>query len=156
MRRRALIAALLAAPLPATAWAAGEGRPVPAPLLRTLRDFVAATGRRSTEVLYVGWAEVEANTPRAPYAWWAADGSLLNLTQFEPGADLFWLTRKGRIDLRTDVVATEAEMWGSTFLVTRAWAARVERDCRRGTRLVINRPGPAEAARIRRRMARLG
>ena len=151
MQRRTLLAAIgVAAGSPVLA--AGRARPVAAPLLSTLRDFVVATARLPMEVLYVGWAEVEPRTPRAPYAWWPADRSLLNLTQFEPGADLSWLSRKGRIDLRTDVVATEKEMSGSTFRVDISWAERVQRDCRRRMRLVVRRPDPAEVARIRRKL----
>lgn len=129
---------------------------MPEPALRTLREFVVATGRRRVEVLHLGWAEIDVGGPRAPYAWWPADRSLLNLSQFEPGTDLYWLTHKGRIDLRTDVVPTPADIAGSTFLVDRTWVARVRRDCFAGRRLVVRRPGEAAAARVRRRLARLG
>ncbi len=45
------------------------------------------------------------------------------------------------LDLRKDVVATEAEVAGSTYLVTRAWVAKTIADCRRhGVRYSIARP----------------
>lgn len=44
------------------------------------------------------------------------------------------------LDLATDVVATEADIAGSTYLVTRAWVARVQADCAaKGARYTISR-----------------
>lgn len=53
------------------------------------------------------------------------------------GQDLGWYRTKARIDLDTDVVATEDEVAGSTYLVDRPWVDAVIAACLNGHALVV-------------------
>jgi hypothetical protein len=47
-----------------------------------------------------------------------------------------------QLDLKKDVVATEADVAGSTYLVTKGWVAKILADCRRsGAHYTVARPG---------------
>jgi len=68
--------------------------------------------------------------PYDHYAWvYWQEGRRLILWEGSPHADA--LVRSRRVlDLDKDVVATEADVAGSTYLVTKAWVRDTLRDCR--------------------------
>lgn len=75
------------------------------------------------------------------YAYWKEDSSItilhlpLSLPVEKNSGDYYWLTMKARIDLTTDVVPTERDIGGSSFLVDRKWVNNIIRRCKNGVRL---------------------
>ncbi|MFZ6746392.1 hypothetical protein ACO0LC_24435 [Undibacterium sp. JH2W] len=99
-----------------------------------LQQFVTRYARNTKSALqHIHIANVQMeNGETGLYAYWKEDQSILILQFFEYPSDkpgLSWLHHKARIDLKTDVVATEEQMNGSTYLVTSAWAQHIVDSC---------------------------
>lgn len=77
------------------------------------------------------------------YGYWKEDVSIFLVDHFGedlPKSQYNWLHNKARIDLKKDVVKTEEEMRGSTYLTTKAWADDKIKGClSNGKLLVINK-----------------
>jgi hypothetical protein len=57
------------------------------------------------------------------------------------GQDLRAINSRRDLDLQKDVVASESQLHGSTYRVTRDWVREIETDCRnRGLQIVAPRP----------------
>ena len=78
------------------------------------------------------------------YALWPEDNSITilqlpiyskEITKNSP--EHWWLITKARIDLKKDVVATQNDIHGSSFLVSRPWVNGIKRRCLNGVRLRI-------------------
>ena len=130
----------------------------PIPYLPTLQTYVSLYGRRRVEIVYVGWARPDKGRAPTVYAYWPADHSLLLLGVFgDPPMDLLaydWLHRKARVDLRHDVVPSERDLHGSSYLEPRLWVSRIERACLAGRRLALARPDAEVVRNLRDRLER--
>ncbi|MFZ6871862.1 hypothetical protein ACO0LF_07355 [Undibacterium sp. Di27W] len=99
-----------------------------------LQQFVMRYARHpksASQHIHIANVKME-NGEMALYAYWKEDQSILLLQFFEHPSDepgLSWLHHKARIDLKTGVVATEEQMNGSNYLVTRAWAQHIVHSC---------------------------
>lgn len=66
------------------------------------------------------------------------EGNMLIL--WEPGDEYQIARSRRKLDLGKDVVATEAEIGGSTYLVTRQWVDQIQRDCEsRGAKYTVEK-----------------
>jgi hypothetical protein len=83
-------------------------------------------------IVYVYWQEARAIL--------LIDPSMLscdaNVELADP-PDVSWYRGKARIDLETDVVPTENDIAGSTYLIDRPWAEATVAECMRHAPLVI-------------------
>jgi len=113
-----------------------------------LQQFVnlyASPPKNAVQHIHIATVETESGET-ALYGYWKEDQSILIMQFFthpseEPG--LLWLHHKARIDLKTGVVATEEEMSGSNYLVTRAWADHIVNTCLRQGQLLLLKRKPA-------------
>lgn len=109
----------------------------------TLREFVARYAKQNVNTFFIGKAQ-DDDGKLYLYAFWKEDKSILILEHFHylgKNTDFGLLHRKARVDLKTDVVPTEEDIHGSTFLVDRAWANRIIKACvSKGTKIVILKP----------------
>lgn len=108
-----------------------------------LQQFVshyAGNAKAKPQHIYIASVKTESGE-NALYAYWKEDQSILLMNFFTQAVEeegLSWLHHKARVDLKTGVVATEAEMSGSNYLVTRVWADNIIQACReRGQVLVF-------------------
>ena len=145
----AITVSTVLAPLPCHA----QEQPRSAPMVPTnpqafalLRLFVRHFGKAPLNHIYVA-PVLNDDGDEYLYAYWKEGDSILLFEHFlrpvpdDPKSELFWLERKARIDLKTEVVETQDEIpLGSTYLVDRPWADRIIDACRtRGTEVVIRR-----------------
>ena len=115
---------------------------------RALEELVAQKGTvPSNHFCVVGYRRSSGDD----HAWvhWK-EGRVLVL--WEPAADVKYpasLTTSRRfLNLDRDVVDSEADVKGSTYLVTRAWVKQVADDCtRNGDQFVVNRTAPTSTRR---------
>lgn len=111
-------------------------------IVETLRELVRKNGKSRQNTFYI--SEVRKDKSREfAYAYWEQDKSIiiLHLPLKKETANYFWLYSKARIDLLTDVVPTEKDIGGSSFLVDRAWVNSILRRCSKGYRLLISNTG---------------
>ena len=106
----------------------------------TLKELVRKNGKFSRNDFYI--SDVKSDSGEFAYAYWKQDKSIiiLNLPLEKDLADYYWLYSKARIDLLTDVVPTENDIHGSSFLVDRPWVNKILSSCRNGYRLSITKP----------------
>lgn len=102
------------------------------------RMVAAGDNRTTNHVCVVGWRKKSETDLQQAYVIWPEQHRLITwMPSTEPNslADETHL-----LDLKTDVVASEQEIGGSTYLVTRAWVANIERQCHRyGTELLFEK-----------------
>lgn len=110
-------------------------------IVGTIRALVKFKGRsKKQNTIYVSNISSEEGREFS-YAYWKEDNSItiLNLPLSVPllknTGDYYWLTMKARIDLKTDVVPTQEDIHGSSFLVDRPWVEKIKRRCLSGIRL---------------------
>jgi hypothetical protein len=112
-----------------------------------LQQFVshyAGNAKAKPQHIYIASVKTESGE-NALYAYWKEDQSILLMNFFTQAVEeegLSWLHHKARVDLKTDVVATEAEMSGSNYLVTRAWADNIIQACRERGQVLVFRAMP--------------
>ena len=108
--------------------------------LPTLKGFLARYAKQRINTFYIAKARNDDGREYL-YAYWKEDRSILLLGHFNflgKNTDFGWLYNKARVDLRTDVVPTEEDIHGSTFLVDRPWVNRIIKACTtKGKKLVI-------------------
>jgi hypothetical protein len=110
-----------------------------------LQTIVDDAGSRGPQRLYIGPMEREGDTAFVRVYWPESRAILLidwpNSCSDDDmridDAALGWYRTKARIDLDFDVVPTQDDIGGSTYLVDRPWVDRVIAACKRGYRLVI-------------------
>jgi hypothetical protein len=96
-----------------------------------LRRFVRHFGQASVNHVYIARADND-DGKQSWYAYWKEDQSILLLghfTRVNSLLDLLWLHHKARIDLKTGVVPTRADVGSSTYLVSSEWANRIIDTC---------------------------
>ena len=103
--------------------------------LRVVRRFIQLYGRPGVHRVYIAKAD-GGDGHRYLYAYWREGRSMLILHHFDPTfdgtketTDYWWLEYKARINLRTDVVPTEDDIAGSSYLVDKPWTDRIVRAC---------------------------
>lgn len=112
-----------------------------------LQQFVshyAGNAKAKPQHIYIASIKTESGE-NTLYAYWKEDQSILLMNFFTQAVEeegLSWLHHKARVDLKTDVVATEAEMSGSNYLVTRAWADNIIQACRERGQVLLFRTMP--------------
>lgn len=109
---------------------------------KQLEKFVAAkAARRENHFCAVGYRERDGG--RRAWAWWREGNALILWDASLDPADPVSLLDSTRIlHLDRDVVASSAGVHGSTYLVTRAWVDKVEKDCQEhGDRFVVRKHG---------------
>lgn len=98
------------------------------PAERPLRSLMASKGvprRRVDAFCIVGYNSPDAG--QLVYVYWPRERQLI---LWDGGNRTDSLIRSRRVlDLRKDVVATDADIGGSTYLVTRTWVAQKIADC---------------------------
>lgn len=112
-----------------------------------LQQFVNRyAGIAGSQLQHIYIAEVKnENAENTLYACWKEDQSILIMNFFTNAVEeegLSWLHHKARIDLKTDVVATEAEMSGSNYLVTKVWADNIVNACLQGGQVLSFKSKP--------------
>ena len=123
-------------------------------LLQQLLDSAGPRGRSTFHI-----SPVQAGDHDFVRVYWPRDASITIVQLDREGCadparerdrlELAWYRGKAHIDLRHDVVADEAAVAGSSYLVARPWVEQVIDECRRrGTALSLTRRarGPAAAA----------
>jgi hypothetical protein len=123
--------------------ASSGGRADLAAAVKTMRTLVKFKKHRSKKnTIYFSKFETDRNSGNVfLYAYWVEDQSItslrlpLTLPLVYESPDYWWLTTKARIDLVTDVMPTEKDIHGSSYLVHRPWVNQIKRKCRRGFRL---------------------
>ena len=129
-------------PNPGTAQSVrADKHPSFASIVTTMRTLVQLKKNRSGHnTVYISNVSTE-NGYEFAYAYWKEDKSItslqlpLTLPVLLNSPTYYWLTTKARIDLVTDVVPTEKDIGGSSFLVDRPWANKIIRNCLNGVRL---------------------
>lgn len=123
--------------------------------LALLRLFVRRFGKERVNHVHLAPA-LNDDGREYFYACWDEDDSILLLNHFltqvpdNPEPVLDWLHHKARIDLKSDVVETEEETAGSTYLVDRAWVDRILEACRTGGLEVVITVSGRSRSRISR------
>ena len=115
--------------------------------LHVIRGFVRRYGRSRVNQLFVATTDSGDGATKGLYGYWPEGHSILLLDHFDPVldsgkelTDYDWLEYKTRIDLRTDVVATERDVGWSSYLVDRPWVRRIINVClRSGRKITIRR-----------------
>lgn len=101
------------------------------PLATFLRERHA---RLPAKVCVLG--EQHADGTKSAWVIWRAGHTML----LWDGGDAAMASSRRLLDLHDDVVATEADVNGSTYLVTRAWVAQQQARCNaRGTAVILSR-----------------
>ena len=111
-------------------------------VVATLKELVAREGKAERNTLLV--SEILREEGREySYAYWKEDKSIiiLHLPLAKDSASYEWLYGKARVDLETDIVPTQGEIGGSSFLVDRSWVDSILKKCARGYRLSVVKPG---------------
>jgi hypothetical protein len=108
---------------------------------------LASTQKSKTKLQHfcvIGYLlERPADAPSSKIAWvyWKEQNSLIYWESAAPGsqsADTLINSRR-QLDLAQDVVATQAEVGSSSYLVTRGWVDSVLKDCqKRGVSYALN------------------
>jgi hypothetical protein len=107
----------------------------------TLKGLIAREGKAKRNTILV--SEVFREEGREYlYAYWKEDKSIiiLHLPLEKDSANYEWLYSKARVDLETDIVPTQEDIGGSSFLVDRPWVNRILKKCHSGYRLMITTP----------------
>ena len=96
-----------------------------------LREFLRTRHVRKTQhFCAVGYRDSSGGNKRA-WIIWAEGRKILDWTgSSDPAFATHSVARSRVIDLERDVVATEAGLKGSTYLVTRAWVSSLQTDCK--------------------------
>lgn len=105
----------------------------------------ASHSKNAAQHIYIANVKIDSGET-ALYAYWKEDQSILIMhffAQTSEEQDLLWLHHKARIDLKTGVVATEEEMSGSNYLVTKAWAEHIVNTCLEHGQLLVLKPKTA-------------
>lgn len=90
---------------------------------------IVATGSTAPPDNKFTWAYVYWREAAQLYTFGQSDEAMSDMTEF-----------KAPLDLKKDVVATERQLKGSSYRVTRAWVADVLRHCATaGTQIVVRR-----------------
>ena len=114
--------------------------------VHVLRGLMRRYGRTRVNRIYVVKAD-SGNGSIFLYGYWPEGHSIWLVGNLDPWfengrelTDYGWLEYKMRTNLRTDVVPTEADIGGSSYLVDRPWTRRIIKAClTRGRKLVIYR-----------------
>ena len=110
-----------------------------------LQQFVtryALHPKNASQHIHIANVKIDSGET-AMYAYWKEDQSILIMHFFAHPSEeqgLLWLHHKARIDLKTGVVATEEEMSGSNYLVTKAWGQHVVNVCLEHGQLLVLKP----------------
>ncbi len=110
-------------------------------IIATLKELVAREGKVRRHTFFI--ADVRQEDGREySYAYWKEDKSIiiLHLPLEKEGASYEWLYGKARVDLETDVVPTQEDIGGSSFLVDRAWVNKILKECAGGFKLSVVKP----------------
>jgi hypothetical protein len=114
--------------------------------MAALNQFIDGYGKRGINRIFVAKVKNDDGTEDL-FGYWKEDNSILILYHFNPCDDdddkklcYSWAYDKARVDLRTDVVPTEDDIKGSTYLVDKPWADRIVKAClTKGRKFVIHR-----------------
>jgi hypothetical protein len=118
-------------------------------VLNVLQQLVDHRGRRGVHELYLSQVGT-SGTDHMIRVYWPRDRSILlvffsSLPCNQRGRQIdeagwSWWDRKARIDLRTSVVESQADVGTSTYLVSRPWVDAVIADCKvNGNRVTLHR-----------------
>lgn len=110
-------------------------------IVATLKELVAREGKARRNTFFIADVRQEDGQDYS-YAYWKQDKSIiiLHLPLEEESASYEWLYRKARVDLETDVVPTQEDVGGSSFLVDRAWVNKILKECASGFKLSVVKP----------------
>ena len=112
---------------------------------QALQQFVnryVSHSKNAAQHIHIANVKIDSGET-AMYAYWKEDQSILIMHFFAHPSEeqgLPWLHHKARIDLKTGVVATEEEMSGSNYLVTKAWAQHIVNACLEHGQLLVLKP----------------
>ena len=95
---------------------------------RVLEEFVSARSSHRVNHFCVAAYRYPDGLKRA-WAWWREGKLILPWDASRDPALPVTLLTANPVDLNHDVVASEADVRGSTALVTRAWVNGIKRDC---------------------------
>ncbi len=104
----------------------------------THKELVRKNGKFRQNTFYISDVKKDGLDEFA-YACWKQDKSIiiLHLPLEKETANYYWLYSKARIDLLTDVVPSEKDIGGSSFLVDRPWVNKILRSCQKGYKLTV-------------------
>ena len=110
-------------------------------IVGTLKELVAREGKAKRNTFFIAAVRGE-NGREYSYAYWKEDKSIiiLHLPLEKESASYEWLYGKARVDLETDVVPTQKDIGGSSFLVDRAWVNKILKECAGGFKLSVVKP----------------
>lgn len=107
-------------------------------IVATLKELAAREGRTRRNTFFIAdvWREDGRDYS---YAYWKEDKSIiiLQLPLEKESASYDWLYGKARVDLETDVVPTQEDIGGSSFLVDREWVNKILKECAGGFKLSV-------------------
>lgn len=107
-------------------------------VVATLKELVAREGKSKRNTILISEVFREDGHEYS-YAYWKEDKSIiiLHLPLKKNTASYDWLYGKARVDLELDVVPTQKDIGGSSFLVDRSWVNRILKKCASGYRLIV-------------------
>jgi hypothetical protein len=114
--------------------------------LAALAGFLRYHGKRKSNTFHVARLAQDpkqSDSDETLYAYWPEGRAILILSHFAPGTerdDYAWAAAKAVIDLRTDVVPTDDDVGGSTYLVSKPWVDHIVAGCLRGRKIVLMKP----------------
>jgi len=104
---------------------------------KVLEEFVSARSSHRVNHFCIAAYRYPDGLKRA-WAWWREGKLILPWDASRDPALPVSLLTANPINLKHDVVASEADVQGSTSLVTRAWVSGIERDCQeRGDQFTV-------------------
>jgi hypothetical protein len=108
-----------------------------------LQGFVDSQSPNEVDYFYVSPVSRQ-DAGEFAYAYWMTGNSIIILDlpvgKLQDPIGYLWYAGKARIDLAKDVVPTDNDVGGSTYLVDAAWVEGILRDCLvAGVRVVVRK-----------------
>lgn len=116
------------------------GHPDYTHLTEALQELVDEKAKNRKNIFFVSRVVEKDSRPSFAWVYWPQANKIILLEPkkgFAPKYDLLWSRRY--LDLKEDVVPTQADINGSIFLLSRDEAARIVASCKDGDRITITK-----------------
>ncbi len=114
--------------------------------ITTLKTYLRLYAKHKTNTFYISKLKIEPkekNSKESVYAYWPEAKAIVLLDHFTARppqrAAYDWLSYKAVIYLQTQVAATDKDMAGSVYAVSKQWATYIVDNCRNGRKIVLKK-----------------